>query len=518
MESESVLFQNLVAALRPAATWGYRLNREEWDLQVSTPPAAQERRAADFGELAAIAHRHFTDPRVGECLANLRLHPGLCGLEAFIAGRISESFDRASRLPGEFVERQARTITTANAAWKRAREGNDYSLFAPHLGHVLEVQREMAGYLGATSGDTDSVYTVLLQGFEPGMTTAEVRALRDPLRDWTVQFLGRIMGSRAAHPPALLEGNFPIEQQRLLAETVARLFGYDFQRGCLAEVVHPFCMTCGPDDVRITTHYYPAFLSRGLYAVMHECGHALFEQGAPLEVVEVAGSQMQKSLSIHESQSRLWENIVGRNRRFLAYIAPLLRSHFPQLWAATDDELYRSVNRVQPGPNRIYADEVTYNLHVGARFELELALLSGDLSVVDLPGAWNEKYERYLGIRPANDVEGCLQDIHWSWGTFGYFPTYTLGNLTAVPLWDAYLAQQDDLMAWFGRTINEDDLAGLLKWLRTNVHRFGLVQSLPELTDAVTGRPLTIDPWCRYIEQKFCPLYGLEPATTVATN
>ena len=372
--------------------------------------------------------------------------------------------------------------------------------FAPWLSQILALTREIADHLGH-GGER---YDALLDQYEPGMTTAEVRALFDTLKPEAVRLVKAVAGQEPVDA-SVLSRFYDERAQREFGETVIKTLGYDFRRGRQDRAVHPFCTSFGSGDVRITTRFDPNFLPAALFGSIHETGHALYEQGLtaryPAGLLGEAAS-----LGVHESQSRLWENLVGRSRPFWRHFYPALEAVFPDsLNGMREEDFYRAINKVEPSLIRVEADEVTYNLHILLRFEMEVDLLSGTLAVADAPAAWNAKMEQYFGLTPPDDAQGILQDVHWSGGMIGYFPTYTVGNVLSVQLYDKADA---DLGGQVAGQIEAGDFAPLLGWLGENVHQWGRKYTPQELTRRVTGEPLNPAPYLKYLTAKFGDVYG----------
>jgi carboxypeptidase Taq len=401
------------------------------------------------------------------------------------------------------VEELARVTTVAQQAWQEAKAGNDFPHFRPHLERVVDLKRREADAVGYN----DHPYNALLEEFEPATTVAELKTLFADLTRELVPLIRSISESPRKPNRAILERDYPVERQRLFAESAAAAFGFDFSAGRLDTTAHPFCSGFGPGDCRITTRYNPRFFGESFFGVLHETGHALYEQNLPPEHF---GTPLGAACSygIHESQSRLWENQVGRGRPFWDHFFPRLRQAFPT--AVSDislEEFHLAINDVRPSLIRVEADEATYNLHIALRFELELALLSGDLTVAELPDAWNVRFADLFGLKVPDNSRGCLQDIHWSFGGIGYFPTYTLGNLYAAQFMSAVkrelgedILEQDSRRGEFGR---------LKGWLVENIHKNGQRYRARELCRRVTGSALSTAPFLSYLKEKFGSLYDL---------
>ncbi len=475
-----------------------------WDQQTYMPVKAMHLRGEQMAFLATLAHQKFTDPKVGELLATVENSPQVADPESDATSNVRElrrSFDRATKLPPALVEELARVTTQAQQAWEQAKKGNNYATFQPWLEKIVALKRQEADCVGFKNHR----YEALIEEYEPGTTVAELRELFAGLTADLVPLVRKIGESKVKANRAVLAREYPIERQKILAEMAASAFGFDFAAGRLDTTTHPFCSGIGPGDCRITTRYNPRFFSEAFFGVLHETGHALYEQNLPAEHFGTPlGSAC--SLGIHESQSRLWENQVGRGRAFWNYFFPLLQRTFPTPLADVNAEsFYLCLNDVRPSLIRVEADEATYNLHIALRFELELALLSGDLTVAELPGAWNERFEALLGIPVPDDARGCLQDIHWSFGGIGYFPTYTLGNLYSAQFMTAV---KRDL----GADSLEDDFKrgefGRLKdWLVKNIHCHGQRFRAGELCRRATGSPLSPRAFNSYLTEKYSALY-----------
>ncbi|MBS3965845.1 MAG: carboxypeptidase M32 [Truepera sp.] len=471
-----------------------------WDQHTYMPPGATAARGQQLATLSKLSHQLFTDAEIGKLLTVLESAPLASDSdEAALVKVTRRLYDRASKLPADFVEEFAKLRTQAQQRWAEARRGKDFSQFAPLLQEIVAMTRREADYLGYL----DHPYDALLDGYEPGMRTAEVKRVFAELKGPIVALVQAIKAQgRLSDAP--LRQPFDEAKQEAFALEMAQAFGYDLSRGRLDRTVHPFAQSISKYDVRITTRYNPEYLVPALFGTLHETGHALYEQGVADEYYRSPLGSVQ-SLGLHESQSRLWENLVGRSRGFWQYAYPKLRAYFPGLNGVPLEEFYAAINRVEPSFIRVEADEVTYNLHIMLRFELELALLEGTLAVSDIPAAWNAKVEEYLGITPPDDALGCLQDIHWSMGGIGYFPTYTLGNVMSVQLFEAAKRAHPEI----DLDITEGRFATLLAWLRDNVHRHGAKYQADELLQRATGSRLDPGPYIGYLTSKYRTLYRL---------
>lgn len=482
------------------------LNRAEsvlaWDQETYMPAGGGLARSQHLSTLAKLTHERAVAPALGRLIGSAGREPDVrkSATKGALVREAKRSYDRLTKLPTEFVAEVSRTRSLAQRAWVDARKRSDFAAFAPWLKKNLDNARRTADYYGWS----DHPYDALLDVYEPGMTAAEVRRVFADLRDQTVPLVRAIAPVARKVTDAAVHGRFPRAEQEAFAAEVARQIGYDFERGRMDYSTHPFCTEFSRDDVRITTRADEGFFNTMLFSVLHEAGHATYEQGiAPaLERTPLGGGA---SLGMHESQSRLWENLIGRSRPFWAHFYPQLQARFPRFRRVPLEAFYRAINRVQPSLIRIEADELTYNMHIFVRFELELALLEGSLKVKDLPEAWNAKYRDYLGLTPPDDAHGCLQDIHWSIGLVGYFPTYTLGNIISVQLFERVLKDIPDLNARMAR----GEFGALMGWLNEHVHRHGRRYRPNELLKRATGRALTAEPYVTYLRTKFGDIYGL---------
>jgi carboxypeptidase Taq len=501
-----------------------RLSREEsllgsctalldWDEQTYVPAKGGEHRSNQKALLAGIQHEKSVDPKVGELLDELEDSELARDPESASAVNIRErrrSFRRLSRLPKSLIEELARTTSAAHGEWVGARQEADFSRFCPWLEKVVARKREMAECLIDTDAGTDgqnkgiALYDALLDEFEPRAKTAEIARLFADLRKELVPLVASIADSSTQPDRAFLRRDYPLDRQKIFAEAVSGAIGFDFERGRTDVAAHPFCTGVGPGDCRITTKYDPRNFSVALFSILHETGHALYEQGLDPEHYGTPIGQW-VSLGVHESQSRLWENSVGRSRPFWEHFFPIARQVFREsLHDVEFDNFYFAMNHVEPSPIRVKADEVTYDLHVLIRFELEQALISGDLAAADLPGAWTEKYQKYLDVTPKDDAEGCLQDVHWSAGLFGYFPTYTLGNLFAAQLF----AKANEELGGLDKAFARGEFSQLLDWLRTKIHHQGQRYPATTLIERASGSSLDHRPLIEAHRRKYGALYN----------
>lgn len=500
------LFEQLVTALKPANRWSQIRAVLNYDDRTIRPAGGAEGSADRLGFAEGEGHRAFTSPAVqdalGTCLDNMDT---LSEIEQLAVRRLKLCMDRAIALPAGFVSRRGTVCSHAGDVWKAARANNDFGSYAPVLMQVFDLIREEADYLGATQGDADSIYDAKLREYEPGMTTADIRPILTRVGEWMSSFVTQVREAGGTHSDQLLRGHFSVGRQRQFMRFATEMIGYDYSRGVFAETTHPFANSICFGDHRITGRFREDYLGSALFGTTHEAGHAMFEQGTPRIFWDVDSTAMFVSLGIHESQSRLWENMVGRSKSYWQYMLPYLKLLFPRLRSASVDEFYSAINVITPSAIRVEADEVTYNGHILVRFEIEQALMSNDLRVVDAPAAFADLMEKYVGYRPKTDAEGILQDVHWSMGLVGYFPTYTLGNLTAAQL---FRSAMDELP--LDCDFEEGDFSRLLDWLRDNVHSRGHLSSLNGMLEHATGEPLNPEHWFRYVQEKFGELYQLE--------
>jgi carboxypeptidase Taq len=458
-----------------------------WDQEVCMPPAGGAARGEVRATVGRLAHERFTDERVGKLLADAGTRGELRGDVVRFARR---DFDKASRVPGELVAEMARAGVAARGVWLQAREAGDFAPLAPYIERNIELRRRYS----ACFPEAEHPYDPLLDDYEPGMSTAELREALERLRDGLVP----LMAAAPEVDDALLRaGPFPVAGQRALLTTVLGAVGVDDQQWRLDEAAHPFEATIATSDVRLTTRYAEGDLD-SLYASLHEFGHGLYEQQVDraLERTTLGGGA---SSAWHESQSRLWENMVGRSAGFWRWCFPHAQAALPERFAgATWQEVQHAANAVRPSLIRVSADEVTYGLHIVLRFELELALIEGELAVADLPAAWAERTQAYLGLDVPDDAQGVLQDVHWAEGVFGYFPTYALGNVIAGQVWARITADLPDIDERFAA----GEFAPLREWLAEHVHRFGRRYLATELLERVVGDALDPAPYLAYLEAK----------------
>lgn len=475
-----------------------------WDQQTNMPPQGAEARGYQLGTLSRLAHVKFVAPEVGKLIEDLL--PYAEGLDpdsddARLLEVTDREYKKATKVPADFVAEFAQVTTMAHGAWEEAREKDDFAKFQPHLEKIVDMDRQYAEFFAPY----DNVYDPLLDNFEPGMTTAAVRKIFEELRPQQVKLI-KAIGEQEQVSDDFLFQEFEHQSQLDFGNEVITKYGFEWDRGRQDEAAHPFTTSFGMDDVRLTTRVYPNYLNSALFGTLHEGGHSIYEQGIAhnLARTPLAGGA---SLAVHESQSRMYENLVGRSYDFWVYFYPRLQEFFPAQFAKVSLEtFYKGINKVEPSLIRVEADEATYNLHIMLRLELEIELMEGTLEVSDLPSAWNARMEEYLGLTPSTDTEGVLQDVHWSSGLLGYFSTYALGNLISAQLWEKI---NDDIPDLSGQ-IQSGEFAALLGWLRTNVHRHGAKFKPQELVKKITGSEIDSAPYIRYLTKKYEEIYKLK--------
>ncbi len=476
-----------------------------WDQQTYMPPGGAEARAEQLATVSRIAHELFVADEVGKLIQEAEAEVKNAPYDSDDAALVRvtrHDYDLETKIPTALVEEIARTTTMAHEVWAKARAENDFPAFAPMLEKIFDLMRQKADALGYE----DRPYDALLDQFETGTKTRDVERLFNELREELVPFVAAIFERMDKVDSSVLFKDYDVQKQKTFGEYVMEKIGYDLTRGRQDPSVHPFTTNFSINDVRITTRYDLNYLPTALFGTIHETGHAFYEQGSDqvLEGTPLAGGT---SLGVHESQSRLWENIVGRGRGFWKYFYGDLQQAFPEnLGKVSVEDFYKAINFVSRSLVRVEADEVTYNLHIMLRFELENDLLEGKLAVKDAPEAWNEKMRAYLGIVPPDDgKKNILQDVHWSSGLVGYFPTYSLGNFLSVQYWDKALQDVPSIPA----DIEKGDFSTLLGWLRTNIHCYGRKFTPAELTQRVTGEPIQVKSYLRYLKNKYSEIYGL---------
>lgn len=474
-----------------------------WDQQTYMPSGGAEDRGDTLSTLSDLAHQKITSPEMGQLLEDLR--PLQASLdpdsdEARLIKVTRREYEKRVKVSSDWVKEFAKVTTMSHSAWEEAKQISDFSIFQPHLEKIVGLRRDYSNFFAPY----DHIYDPQLDDFEPGMKTAEVQAIFSQVRPAQVSLIKRITAQTAVDDSFMRAKYDEKDQWKFGVEVITR-FGYDWKHGRQDKSVHPFTQSLGIGDVRITTRVEPNQMATALFGTMHEAGHAMYELGIDrsLRRTPMASGA---SMALHESQSRLWENLVGRSLAFWKFFYPRFKEVFPgQVEKVSLPTFYRGINKVQPSFIRVEADEATYNLHIMLRLELEIALLEGSLAVKDLPQAWNQRMREYLGVLPPNDALGVLQDVHWSEGYFGYFPTYALGNLVSVQLWEVIQKDIPDLET----QISQGNFNGLLSWLRQNVHRFGAKYEPQELVQKITGSTINPQPYLKYLQAKYGEIYHL---------
>ena len=477
-----------------------------WDQHTKMPPKAGEIRAEQLGTLDHLSHELFISDDIGELLEKVGseeegLDPD--SIEASLIRVTRRDYEKAKRVPSDLRAELTRAGAIALSAWVEAREKSDFSIFLPYLKRNLELQHEYIACFEGLGYETE--YDVLLDDFDEGMKTSEVQTVLNELKRELIPFIAEIGERSDLVDDSSLRGKFPIEAQRSFALELLERIGFDHESWRLDPTVHPFAMSAATTDIRLTTRYDETDLGVSLFATIHEFGHGFYEANVDPALERTPLSQV-SSMSLHESQSRMWENLVGRSLPFWRFFYPRLQAVFPKQFGNVDlDAYYRAINKVQPSLIRVEADEATYNLHVILRFELEQQMLSGELPLEDLPEAWNARMAEYLGIEVPDDARGVLQDVHWSGGAIGYFPTYSLGNVVSVQLWEQLRAEIPDLDSQLER----GEFSELAGWLRENLHRHGRKYTSRETLERITGGGMDPGPYLRYLREKLGEIYGL---------
>lgn len=482
---------------------GYASAALGWDQQTYMPTGASEERGQQLSTLARLIHSRFTSEEIGTLLDDLKplveqLDPD--SDDARLVKVTRREYEKQTRVSSKWVSDFALETAVGQSAWEKAKETSNFELFRPNLEKIVELRRQYADFFAPY----DHVYDPLLDDFEPGLKTSEVKAIFNPLRVQQVELIKAIAEQPQVND-SFMHLIYDEQKQWDFGVKVISDFGFDWERGRQDKSVHPFTTSLGLDDVRITTRIIPDMGGSALFSTMHEGGHAMYEQGISpsLRRTPLASGA---SMAIHESQSRLWENLVGRSYAFWKHYYPLLRETFPSQLGNVDlDTYYKGINKVEPSLVRVESDEATYNLHIMLRMELEIEMMEGNLAVRDLPQAWNQRLKDYLGIEPKNVSEGVLQDVHWSGGMIGYFPTYALGNLISAQWWKALhtaIPNLDDQM-------EQGNFSELLNWLRTNIHQHGAKFEPQELVKQITGSPIDPQPYIEYLNGKYKSIYNI---------
>lgn len=473
-----------------------------WDMKMSMPEKAMEQRANTIGFLSGEIFKLTTDDKVKEFIEFFEpIMDELDLVDRAMIKELKKSYEQIKNIPQDKFKEYSIATSLGEAAWEEAKSKNDFEIFKPKLEKIVSLLREFTEYYGYEENKYDS----LLNLYEEGLTVKKTDKLFGELKDGILNLLDRIKNSNKKINEKILDGKFDIKAQKELSEYLLDVIKFDKKAGRLDETTHPFTLDIGNKDVRITTHYYEDNLFSNIFSIIHEGGHGLYEQHIPDSLINT-GLAGGVSMGIHESQSRFYENIIGRSKEFLEFILPVIKEKFPQLKDISLDEFYEAVNYVEPSLIRVEADELTYSLHIIIRYEIEKALINGEIEVEDLPRVWNEKYEEYLGVSPKDNGEGVLQDMHWSAGNIGYFPSYALGNLYGGQFLNSLLKENSNAIS----DLKNGDLSFINEWLKNKIHVNGRVYTPDELVNNVTGEELTTKYFLDYLNEKYTKIYDLK--------
>lgn len=472
-----------------------------WDQETYMPEGAVAARSEQLATLTALAHHYTTNDEAQRAVESFGTYSDtLTDRQLRIGKTFIKDFDRANRLPEQLLVEQARVASLGQDAWKKARAQNKFTIFQPHLERMYELKREEARCLGPT----EHLYDALLDIYEPGLSVSALIPVFDRLKSGTMELLAAITPLRNSVSDDVLYRSYPKEDQLSFASSIIEVLGFSQSTGRVDLSAHPFCTTFANTDVRLTTRIRENDLRSCLFGLIHESGHGMYEQGVSAELSRTPSGQG-ASMGIHESQSLFWENIIARSSEFWNWAFPRIREIFPQqLSDQTVSTFYKAINSIKPSLNRVESDELTYNLHIILRFEFEKALIEGSMSVADIPQAWTEMMKSLLGVDVPNDSEGCLQDVHWSIGLMGYFPSYSLGKLYAAMFWNQMRGDIADVE----QQVERGNFSEILHWLRSNIHEYGRTEVPQEIVQRVCGRPLTEKDFLEYVGKKAQRVYG----------
>jgi carboxypeptidase Taq len=500
----SATYEKLTKRIRSYQTLGACGALLSWDEQTLMPSKGAEFRSEQLSMIAGMVHESSTSAEIGDMLEELRsseLAQQSDSAEAVNIREVSREYAKSKKLSREFVEEMTLVTSQGQHAWKEARQKKDFSLFLPYLEKVIALKIKQA----ETYGYEKDRYDALIDDYEPGATFESIGKVFADFRDELTPFFKAIQDSGNQPKSEIIERDFPVDAQEKFASETAKAIGFDFSAGRLDVTTHPFCSGIGPGDVRITTRYNPNHFPDAFFGTLHEAGHGIYEQGLNAKYFGLPIGQA-VSLGIHESQSRMWENLVGRSRPFWKRFYADAQKVFPgALKDVALDDFYWAVNDVRSSFIRVEADEVTYNLHIILRFEMERAMINEEISAADVPAVWNEKFSKFFGITPPDDSMGCMQDVHWSAGLMGYFPTYSLGNLYAAQFFAKALEDLPNMYANF----EKGEFGELKGWLNENIHSHGQRYPAEKLVEVVTGKPLSHKAEMKYLRDKYSPLYGI---------
>jgi len=473
-----------------------------WDERTYMPEGAVEGRSETISDLSRIYHRLITSDRLKKVLDELNkesVNAELDDLQKAAVREMTRDFERRYNIPDELIKEMAKVSSKSQAAWEKARARSDFEHFLPHLKKQVELKKKVAEYIGYEN----EPYDALVDSFEPGFTAKKIKSIFDPMKRKLSTLVNDILEKDITPGKGVFEDKkFDIEKQKKLCRELAEIIGYDFHHGRLDEAVHPFTMGMD-DDVRITNRYTDENIT-SLFCLLHESGHGIYEQGIPEEWYgHPLGQRI--SMGYHESQSRMWENFVGRSREFMSFLYPKLTDTFPVLSDHEEENIYQAINRVEPSYIRVEADEVTYNLHIALRFDIELGMFRDELEPHETQEVWKDKMDKYFGIVPDDPAKGVLQDVHWSSGDFGYFPSYALGNLYAAQIYKTASDEVDNIQ----EKIAKGEFTEVKKWLNENIHQHGRRYRAEEMTKRLTGESLSEDFYIDYLKGKYGPIYGI---------
>ncbi|MDK2838605.1 MAG: carboxypeptidase Taq [Thermosipho sp. (in: thermotogales)] len=488
--------QELKKHLKKLSKFESALSLLHWDMETYMPPNAVENRAQIIGEISGYVFEQFISEKTQELIE--KAQPNDVESQAILR-LVKKEYEKMKKIPKElFVELQIET-SKAQQAWQNAKKEKDFNLFKPNLKKVVELEKKVIEVLGYE----ENKYDTLLDQYEPGLKTKQLNEIIPPLRSFLVEFLEKLSQGKQPNTE-ILEGEYDENLQKRFSEELLKALNYDFNSARLDVSAHPFTISISHNDVRITTRFDRFDIKNSIFSTIHECGHALYELGIPEEYRELPIGDG-ASMGIHESQSRFWENIVGRSFEFWKFMYPKFVKYFPRFEKIDIKDFWRAINKVERSLIRTEADEVTYNLHIMIRFEIEEALINDRINVDELPLIWNEKMKEYLGITPQNDSEGVLQDVHWAHGSFGYFPSYMLGNLYAAQIFKQMKKDIPD----FYQKVENGEFKPILNWLREKIHSKGKVYQPMELIKMVTGETLNPQYFIDYVSEKYKEVYML---------
>ncbi|MBD3196726.1 MAG: carboxypeptidase M32 [Candidatus Lokiarchaeota archaeon] len=480
---------------------GYTANLLHWDMQTYMPEGSNEGRSELLALIEEISHNKLISKKTKDLIKNAEKVKDLDLIDSTMLREAKRDYEKAVKVPTELVVKISRAQTIGHKAWVKSREKRDFSIFLPHLEKMIKLKEEYADKLDL--GETR--YDTLLDDYEPGVSSKWIADVFDDLKSELIKILDKLMSSSDKPDQSILKENYNPSKQWDFGLEVIKKFNFDFKHGRQDKAVHPFTTSLSSTDTRITTRISEDFLSPALFGTIHECGHALYDMGFMKEIHNTILANG-ASMGIHESQSRMYENFIGRGKEFWDYWYPTLQKYFPEnLKDYQKDEFYRSINTVIPSLIRVEADEVTYSLHIILRFELERQIFEGEVDPKELPDLWNAKSEELLTVLPPNDSLGLLQDVHWSEGYFGYFPTYALGNLYCAQIYEDALEKHPNLPEQYSK----GEFSTILEYLRENVHQYGRIYQPRELIQKISGKELDAKYFVKYLKDKFYPIYGV---------